>query len=407
MPEARRELESVLHRLEVRRFESGLARPQSVEAGQAPHNLPLETTSFVGREREITECLDLVAEEHLVTLIGIGGAAKTRLALKVAAESLIDTPGGVWFVDLAPLTDVTRVPAAVAEALGVREEPGAPLIRTLITTLRERAGLLVLDNCEHVAEGCTVLAEALLKNTPLRILSTSREALGMPGERIYAVPPLSLPPQSRSESGQDILRYEATELFVERARRADPRMSLDERTAPAIADICRQLDGIPLAIELAAGRVMMLSIEEIRVRLDDRFRLLTGRRHDLLRHQTLRAVVQWSYDQLDAEEQCLFRQLAVFRGGWTLAAATAVNGTIHDEFRVLDLLTRLVDTSLVEVPEHEVSESRYRFLETVRQFALEELEIRGELSAAWARHLEYFQALAESAELPLAGPGQV
>ena len=364
-----------------------------------PTNLPKERTLFIGREKELEECARLLEGTRLLTLTGVGGAGKTRLAIKVAGRRVERFRDGVWFVDLAPLAEGRHVVEAVAQTLGVREEAGRGLIDTVSAHLRGKRTLLVLDNCEHVLPACADLADALLSACDdLRILATSREGLGIEGERLSAVRSLSVPASDAARDHRAIAASEAVRLFADRARIAHGDFSLDAGNAVAVAEICRRLDGIPLAIELAAARVRMLSVEQIRARLDDRFRLLTGgARSGLARHQTLRATIQWSYDQLTGEEQRLFRMLSVFSGGWTLELAAHVADASADEFAVLDLLGRLVDKSLVIVERGRGSEPRYALLETVRQYGQGLLADVGEATAVRRRHLEAFTALAERA----------
>jgi predicted ATPase/class 3 adenylate cyclase len=377
-----------------------------------PNNLPVQLTSFIGREREMGEVKDLLAQARLLTLTGSGGCGKTRLALQVAADLLEDYPDGVWLIELAVLTDPALVPATVATALGVHEEPGRPTLTTLAEALKSRTLLLVLDNCEHVVGACAQLAETLLRACPnVRILATSREALGIAGETAWRVPSLSLP-QSHELSETDVLaritQYEAVRLFIERAEAASSDFTVTPQNARAIAQICRRLDGIPLAIELAAARVTVLSVEQIADRLDDRFRLLTGgSRTALPRQQTLRAMMDWSYELLNARERTLFRRLSAFAGGFTLEAAEAICADEEiQSAEVLDLLTNLVSKSLVVFEERD-EEARYRFLETVRQYARDKLLETGEAAQVRERHRNWFLALAERAESALQGPEQV
>jgi predicted ATPase len=291
-----------------------------------PHNLPLQLTSFVGRERELAELAHLLAAHRLVTATGPGGTGKTRLALQAAAEALPDAPDGVWLVELAALADPALVPQAVAVAVGVREEPGRALVATLSDALRPKRLLLVLDNCEHLLEACARLADVLLRACPhLTILATSREALGLAGEAPYRVPSLSLPDASPGPPAGALSRSEAVRLFAERAAVVRPGFAVTEDNASAVAAVCARLDGIPLALELAAARVRVLPVEQLLGRLEDRFRLLTGgSRTALERHQTLRAAVDWSYGLLTEPERRLFDRLAVFAGGFSLEAAESV-----------------------------------------------------------------------------------
>jgi len=367
-------------------------------ARRSPNNLPAERTSFVGRERELAECGLLFEETRLLTLTGIGGSGKTRLALKLAEGWLDAHPDGVWFVDLAPLTDESRVAETIAVALGVQEHAGSS-IESLRLHVRGKQLVIMLDNCEHLLSACANVVDVLIDaDAGIRVLATSREGLGVRGERQFAVRSLEVP---AADTARDIHRVESSEavrLFVERARLAQPGFTLTAQNVEAVAEICRRLDGIPLAIELAASRVRILSVDQIRVRLDDRFRLLAGSsRTALPRHQTLQAMIQWSYDQLSADEQRLFRGLAVFAGGWTLEGAVHVAGEGWDEFLVMDLLARLVDKSLVIVEREREGEPRYTMLETVRQYGQDRLVESGEAEAVRSRHVSEFLALAERA----------
>jgi len=363
-----------------------------------PNNLPKERTRFIGRETELAECARLLGEARLLTVTGIGGSGKTRLAVRLAESLLQSHPDGVWFVDLSPLRDASRVGETIATTLAVGEEPGKGLLETLVHHVSGKRLLLVLDNCEHLLDTCGALVDALLRTADdVRVLVTSRESLGIEGERIFALRSLALP--SEAWINLDAVKSsEAVRLFVDRAQIADREFVLDAQSAPSVVEICRRLDGIPLAIELAAARVKMLSIEEIRSRLDNRFRLLSTGNKTLLRHQTLGAAFQWSYDLLTADEQRLFRLLAVFAGGWTLEAATAVWSDAADEFEVLTLMTHLADKSLVMIERVASGTSRYRMLETSRQFAQEKLDEAVEGDAARARHLKYFVAWSEERE---------
>ena len=295
----------------------------------------------------------LLEDTRLLTLTGSGGCGKTRLALAVASELVEGFEDGVWMVELASLADPSLVPQAVASTLGVREQPGRSLTETLSDYLRSKKLLLVLDNCEHLIEACAELAEALLRSCPeLRILATSREALGIAGEIAWPVPSLSLPDLRRLPDVESLSRYESARLFVERAAAVKPTFTLTEQNAPAVAQVCYRLDGIPLAIELAAARTKVLSVEQISARLDDCFRLLAaGGRTAMPRHRTLHATMDWSHELLSVqEERCLFRRLSVFAGGFTLEAAESVcAGEDLQRDEVLDLLSHLVDKSLVVV----------------------------------------------------------
>jgi predicted ATPase/class 3 adenylate cyclase len=363
------------------------------------NNLPVQLTSFIGREKEIGEVKRLLNEKRLVTLTGSGGTGKTRLALQTAADLLDSFPNGAWLVELAPLSDPDLVPQAVASALGVREQPGRSMQDTLTDYLREKKLLLILDNCEHLIEACAVLADMLLHACPgLKILATSREALGIAGEVPFRVPSLSTPDTGHLPPIPTLLQYEAVRLFSERAATVFPSFTVTDDNASALSRVCRRLDGIPLAIELAAARVRMLSVEQIAARLDDCFRILTGgSRTALPRLQTLRALIDWSYDLLSESERLLLRRLSVFAGGWLLEAAEAVCADEVAGMDVLGLLTQLVNKSLVVVDYEQEQDARYRLLETVRQYACEKLAETGEGERVRTRHLAYFLQFAEEA----------
>jgi predicted ATPase/class 3 adenylate cyclase len=390
----------------------------------SPNNLPQQVTSFIGRERELADAKRLLEGTRLLTLLGMGGLGKTRLSLQIAADVLEIYPDGVWFVDLAPLKDPLLVPNAAAQVLRIHEEPGKTLTQSLCAHLREHKLLIVLDNCEHLIDACASLADALLQAAPgLRILATSREALHIRGEQTYPVLPLATP--DRKANVDELLRSEAVQLFTERARLQKPSFSITERDAPAIAELCARLDGIPLALELAAARLRSLSVSDINARLNDRFKLLTGgSRVALERQQTLRALVSWSYDLLDQNEQIVLDRLSVFAGGFDLQAAEAVCGAepIAPE-DVLDLVSSLVEKSLVML-EQESQGSRYGLLETIKEFAHEHLSQRygllgtiqdyaherlvdrDDVAATAKRHCEYFFEFAKSTRHKLLGAEQ-
>ncbi len=387
------------------------------------HNLPESVTTFVGREREMAEIKKLLSTFRLLTLTGSGGVGKTRLALHVAADlrdaqwdEVQDKPrpyrDGVWFIELAPLSDPSLVPTTIANVLGVREEQERSLIATLSDWLRDKHLLLILDNCEHLIEAGAQFADAVLRTShDVRILATSRETLGIAGETAYRVPSLAMPDPKNMPPLETLSQSESVRLFIERAQAAQPKFALAEGNALAVAQLCHQLDGIPLALELAAARVQAFSVEQINERLDDRFRLLTGgSRTALPRQQTLRALVDWSYDLLSESERMLLRRLSVFAGGWTLEAAESVCGeqdgesgqttvpTNHRLFSgVLETLARLVDKSLVVV-NLQAKEPRYHLLETIRQYAREKLLDANESEPLRDRHLDFFLKLAEQSE---------
>jgi predicted ATPase/class 3 adenylate cyclase len=356
-----------------------------------PNNLPIQLTSFIGREREKAEVRRLLSDTRLLTLTGAGGAGKTRLALQVAAELLEDYPDGVWLVELAAVSDPALVPQALASALGISEQPNHPLREALREYLRPKSLLLVLDNCEHLLPACAQLVDAHLRTCPsLRILATSREALRIAGETSWRVPSMSLPAPRCMPPFERLMEYEAVRLFVERARAVSPAFTVTTQNAGAIVRVCLQLDGIPLAIELAAPRVKVLTVEQIAVRLDDRFRLLSGgSRTALPRQQTLRATMDWSYDLLSDKERAFLCRLSVFAGGWTLEAAEAVcSGADIEGSDILDLLTQLVDKSLA-VMETQDGEVRYRLQETVRRYGLGKLQESGKAPDVRRRHLAW------------------
>ena len=369
-------------------------------------NLPAQLSTFIGREQEIAEIGRLLGSSRLLTLTGSGGCGKTRLALRVAAQRLEQYPDGVWLVELAPLSEPALVPKAVASALRLPDQPGRPLTDTVADYLRTKNALLLWDNCEHLLRACQGLTETLLQESAgVRVLATSREALGVEGEATYRVPSLRLPDTRRVLPAAHLAGYDGIRLFTERAALCRPGFALTEGNAPAIVQICHRLDGMPLAIEFAAARVTVLSVEQIAARLDDRFRLLTGgARKSLPRQQTLRATLDWSYDLLSEDERTLLRRLSVFAGGWTLEAAEAVCG--RDGLAasdILNLLARLVEKSLVVVETHN-AEARYHLLETVRQYTQEKLIDEGTAAQVRRAHRDWYLTLAEQAAPQLHGP---
>jgi non-specific serine/threonine protein kinase len=416
--------------------------PRQPLQAKPSNNLPRELTSFIGREAEIAHIEAILDKSSLLTLTGPGGCGKTRLSLRVAANVMGAYSDGAWFVELAALTDSSLIPQTVAQALSIREAPGEPVTKTLLSALKDRQMLLVLDNCEHLLDALASLADSILLGCPnVKLLVTSREALRIAGEKVYRVPSLSVPDLKQEFTPESLASYEAVRLFIDRAAAARDDFMVTPENAPALASVCLHLDGIPLAIELAAARVRALPVEEINRRLDERFRLLTGgSRTALPRHQTLRALIDWSYDLLNEQEKTLFKRLSVFAGGWTVEAAEAVcaadeavgnrqlavEGAVggrqsavgtanHGSLlptadcllpsEVLDLLLSLVDKSLV-VAEERDGAARYRLLETVRQYARDRLVESGGSDAVRGSHLEYFLALAEEAEPQLQGPDQ-
>ena len=420
-----------LYQLQAPGLASSFPPLRTLEASR--NNLPVQLTSFIGRENEIAELKQAltpspspsgrgVRECHLVTLTGPGGTGKTRLSLQVAADLLDQFHHGVWFIELAPLTDPDLIPQTILSAIGISEQSGKPL-DILQEYLREKKSLIILDNCEHLLEASAHVTNAILRAAPnLKVLSSSREALGIPGEMVYPVPSLSLPDVKHLPVIEQLSQYEAVRLFLDRALLVARRFSVDANNAPFIAQICHRLDGIPLAIELAAARVQMMSVDQISAGLDDRFRLLTGGARTLLpRQQTLRALIDWSYDLL-SDQECLFLgRLSVFAGGWTLEAAEEVcvgqdavlSGEAVSKDDILsndvpDLLTQLVNKSLVLAIEHSQSgETRYSMLETIRQYARDRLlEVEGEETVR-QHHLAYYVKLTAQAGRELYRSNQV
>ena len=357
------------------------------------HNLPAQLNSFIGREAQIAQLKEALVNARLVTLTGTGGTGKSRLSLQVAEQVTPDYPDGVWLAELSPVTDPARVPQVVAFAMHVKEQPGVPLAETLADFARPRKMLLVLDNCEHLVAGCAELVRRLLLAAPLlKIMASSREALQITGETRFPVPALDI-------------ATEAVRLFVDRAAAVEPRFQLTPASEPVVVKICERLDGIPLAIELAAARVGAMPVERIAVMLNECFRVLTkGDRAAPTRQQTLRASIDWSYDLLSIPERMLLRRLAVFAGGWTLEAAEAVvaGGDVQAD-EVVDWLTQLVEKSLVELDERG---ERYRLLDTVRQYAAELLQASGEAVDVRALHVRWCVELAERTRREIGGPRQ-
>ena len=391
--------------------------PPPLAPGISHHNnLPVQLTSFVGREKEITDLMGLFLNRnaHLVTITGSGGTGKTRLALQVAEKLLKQFPQGVWLIQLAPLSDPALLPRIVAEVLGQRVERGRSIVQVLVEYLKSRQMLLILDNCEHIVREASALASSLLRACPqLRIMATSREILGVEGEIPFDCPSLSLPNTRHLPPLAELAQFEAVRLFTERAQTISPTFALTETNAADVARICLRLDGIPLAIELAVARMRMLSVEQIAARLDHAFRLLTGGSRSVLpHHQTLKALIDWSYNLLSREERILLLRLAVFAGSWTLDATEKVCADQEEEpaeqdiqdivrllpVEIMDLLGQLIDKSLIHLEHPQGEDPRYRMLETVRLYAQDRLVESGGVEEVRERHLDYFLNLVLQAE---------
>jgi predicted ATPase/DNA-binding SARP family transcriptional activator len=376
---------------------------KQIEIIAPKHNLPLKLSTFIGREKEQDEVINLVAKNRLVTLAGVGGIGKTRLSLQVGQKLLNDYSNGVWFATLDSLSDPTLVPGTVASVFDIRESPDRLIIERLMETLRGKTTLLILDNCEHLLDACVQLITSLLQSCPnLKILTTSRETLNIDGEAIYYLPPLSIP-EHINTSVEKLTEYESIQLFTERAALTLSSFSLTKENAEPVVDICHRLDGIPLAIELAAAHVNILQVEEISKQIHDSLALLAnGGRATLPRHQTLQASMDWSWGLLTESEQTFMRQLSVFAGGWTLESAQAVC-----EGDALNLIRALVKKSLIMVIQKSEGETRYHFHEIVRKYASEKLVKSGEEENTRTQHLKYFLELSEQIEPGLHGPQQV
>ena len=383
---------------------------EELAAGLAPqHNLPAYITSFIGRERERADIGDLLETNRLVTLTGAGGCGKTRLALEVAAGQVQHFSDGVWLVDLTPLAEASLVPQTIAVALSVQEGPAEPITATLVRAIQSKNMMLVLDNCEHLLQACSQVVDSLLRaSRRLKILVTSREIMGLTGECVYQVPPLSLPSASLPAPTPEIVEFPAVRLFVERACAVSTSFVLTEGNAPAVVQICTRLDGLPLAIELAAARVNVFTTQQIAQRLADRFQLLTGgSRAAPPHHQTLRALIDWSYELLSPDERRLFERLAVFAGGWTIEAAERVCAADGLESAAISgLLAVLVERSLV-VAEPVGDEMRYHMLETLRVYAQEQLAAAGDALTLGEQHAGYYVNLARTLESAIFGPRQL
>lgn len=378
-------------------MEDGAAQKDSLTS---PNNLPLQVNRFIGREHEMSAVRELLENTRLLTLTGAGGSGKSRLALQLATDLLEKFSHGVWWVELAALSDPVLVPQALASVVGIPERSGFTVTEALSDALRHKHLLLVLDNCEHLLAACVQLIETLLRTCPqLRVLVTSREALTITGETIWLVLPLRVPNSYQPSPIEGLLTYEAVQLFYERARSVLPSFTLTAENAPAVVQVCRRLDGMPLALELAAARMRALSVEQILARLDDAYRLLTGgSRSALPRQQTLRAAMDWSYTLLSADEQAFFRRLSVFAGSFSLEAAAAIcAGEPGEADDVLDLLSALIDKSLV-LMEQRHGEARYHLLETIRQYGQEKLQENAEAAKVRRTHRDWFASLAEQVE---------
>ncbi len=380
--------------------------PALRELEATPNNLPQQLTSFIGRERERAEVEEMLTSTRLLTLLGMGGLGKTRLSLQIAASVMDGYPDGVWFIDLQTIRDGSLVASETARVLGVREEPGRPLLQTLCAHLKTRKVLLILDNCEQIIDESADLANTILRAAAeVRMITTSRIALRVPGEQTYVVQPLPVP--MRTARFEDLVKSTAVQLFVERAKLHKPSFALTEREAPAVADLVFRLEGIPLALELAAARVRSLSVADINKRLNDRYKILTGGDRTLqARQQTLRALVDWSYDLLEENEQVLLARLSVFAGGSDLAAIEAICSveplTPED---ALDIVTSLVEKSLLRTEDGEDG-AHYRMLETIRDYGREKLVFRDEQIATGVAHCDYFLTLAKASNRGLQGPDQ-
>jgi len=373
-------------------------------AGAPRHNLPLRATTFVGRERELAEISRLLSLTRLLTLTGAAGVGKTRLALRAAANALEDYPDGAWFVDLGPIGDPSLVVRTVAGVLSIRERHGRPLLETLAGAVRDRRMLLILDNSEHLIDACSRLIDSILRRgAGPTVLVTSRQRLRVEGETSWQVQPLTIPPPGLGSQPDQLLAWESVSLFCDRALKVAPNYRLTRESGSAVAEICRRLDGMPLAIELAAARLDTMSSEQILDRIEHRFRLLTGgSRTALPRQQTLRAALDWSYGLLSVDERKFFGRLSVFAGGFTLEAAEAVvSGEGWDSMAVLELLNSLVDNSMVVWVGDASGQVRYDMLDTLRQYGRERLTDSAETEAAQQAHLRYFLALAQEASSKL------
>ena len=368
-----------------------------------PNNLPVQISNFIGRENEIKQISENLGTASLITLTGSGGSGKTRLALQAGAEMIDNFADGVWFIELAQLNDGDLLAQVIGRTFGLDENSGNKPDEALIEFLKKKEALLIIDNCEHIIDASANLTEKLLVNCPrLKITATSREALKISGEKIIRVDSLTTPDPDELATTESISQFEAVRLFIDRALAVNSDFQVNNENAPALAEICCRLDGIPLAIELAAARIKVLPLEKINDRLSDRFKLLTGGKRTVLpRQQTLRAMIDWSYDLLNDNEKLLFRRLAVFKGGWTLEAAEEIcSDESLDSYEVIDLLTGLLDKSLITSKEDPES-MRFGMLESIRQYAK---EMSGDITAIKEKHGEYYRKLVDTTEI-LEGKG--
>jgi predicted ATPase/class 3 adenylate cyclase/Tfp pilus assembly protein PilF len=401
-----RRLKDLIHPMRIYQIASPRIRddfPQLKTLDSRPNNLPVQLTSFIGREEEMRKIKGVLRQTHLTTLTGSGGSGKTRLALQVAADIIDEFENGVWYIELASLVDPALLPQAIAQVLNIKEEAKRTMEETLVDYLRDKQIMLILDNCEHMIESCAKLAEVLLKKIPkLKLIATSREALRCSGEITHRVLSLESPDPSKKITVEQLIQYESVRLFIERALSVNPNFRVNEENASSLAKICFQLDGIPLAIELAASRIKVLSVQKIQERMNDRFKLLTGgKRTALPRQQTLKAMIDWSYDLLSVQEKNLWNRLSVFSGGWTLEEAETIcsDDLIMPE-DVIELTDNLTEKSIIIFNEEK---DRYRMLETIRQFGEEKLKEANESSVFSEKHLSYFTEFAEKSEPELYG----
>jgi predicted ATPase len=373
-----------------------------------PNNLPHQVTSFIGRETEIREVETLLCATRLLTVTGSAGCGKSRLCMHVAADLLSKYRDGVWLIELSSTSESSLVPEAIASVFGLRAEPTRQLKQTLVDYFKPRQLLLVFDNCEHLLDACADLAVSLLQGcAEVQILASSREAIGIAAEQVFRLPPLSLPDPRQEHTEKSLDSFEAVRLFIDRAIAVQPHFTVTDANARTLAQVCVRLDGIPLAIEFAAARIRSLTVEQLNARLDARFRLLTGGgRAALPQHQTLRALIDWSFDLLEDEEKALFVRLSVFGGGWSLHAAESIcSGDGIEDYEMLGLLMALVDKSLV-IYDDRGPEASYRMLETVRQYAADRLSEGGSSNLYRSRHRDYYLARAQQAVSKLNGPGR-